>query len=81
MVRGIQAHTGNMASQAKLTVSVGANRGSSTVSISTSGRYINLPTNAINTRTPRQPLQPTSSAKAFWTSVLVLVQAQIAALP
>jgi hypothetical protein len=70
-----------MASQAKLTVSVGANRGSSTVRISTSGRYINLATNAINTNTPRQPLQPTSSAKAFWTSVLVLVQAQIAALP
>lgn len=51
------------------------------MSISTSGRYVNLATNAINEQMARQPLQPTSSAKAFWTSVLTIVQAQIAALP
>lgn len=70
-----------MAQTARLTVRVGANRGSSNIGISTSGRYVNLQTNAINENLPRQPLQPTSSAKAFWTSVLTIVQAQIAALP
>lgn len=70
-----------MAQTARLTVRVGANRGSSNIAISTSGRYVNLATNAINENLPRQPLQPTSSAKAFWTSVLTIVQAQIAALP
>jgi hypothetical protein len=38
-------------------------------------------TNAINTQTPRQPIQPTTGARAFWMSVLTIVQAQIAALP
>ena len=70
-----------MAHQAKLTVRVGAARGSSTINVSTSGRYINLATNAINLHNTRQPVQPTSTAKAFWTSVLTLVQAEIAALP
>lgn len=70
-----------MSQSAKLTVRVGANRGSSNIGISTSGRYVNLATNAINENMPRQPIQPTSTAKAFWTSVLTIVQAQIAALP
>lgn len=70
-----------MAQQAKLVVRVGSSRGASSVGISTSGRYINLATNAINTNSPRQPIQPTTSAKDFWTSVLTIVQAQIAALP
>jgi hypothetical protein len=70
-----------MASVATLAVRVRAARGSSNVTISTSGRYISLTTNAINLTAPRQPVQPTTSAKAFWTSVLTIVQAQIAALP
>lgn len=49
--------------------------------MSTSGRYISLATNAINLNLPRQPIQPTATAKDFWTSVLTIVQAQIAALP
>jgi hypothetical protein len=64
-----------------MTVSVGASRGASSVRISTSGRYVSLATNAINLQLPRQPLQPSTSAKAFWTSVLTIVQANIAALP
>lgn len=64
-----------------MVVRVGATRGASNVSISTSGRYVTLATNAINESMPRQPIQPTSSAKAFWTSVLTIVQAQLAALP
>ena len=70
-----------MASQAKMTVRVTAARGSSNVGISTSGRYINLTTNAINASMPQQPVQPTSSAKAFWLSVLAIVTAQIESLP
>lgn len=81
VLSGIISHTGQMSQTAKMVVRVGGNRGSSHIGISTSGRYVNLQTNAINETMPRQPIQPTSSAKAFWTSVLVIVQAQIAALP
>jgi hypothetical protein len=70
-----------MASQAKITVRVGSQRGGSSVQYSTAGRYISLPTNAINASLPRQPIQPTSSAKAFWLSVLAIVTAEINALP
>jgi hypothetical protein len=70
-----------MASQAKLTVRVTSQRGSSGISYSTKGRYINLPTNAISDDLPRQPIQPTSSAKAFWLSVLAVVTADINAMP
>lgn len=70
-----------MAQQAKLTVRVGSARGSSNIGISTSGRYVNLATNGINMSLPQQPIQPTASAKAFWVSVLAIVNAQIEALP
>jgi hypothetical protein len=64
-----------------MTITVGSARGSSSLRISTSGRYVNLATNAVNLQLARQPIQPTTTAKAFWTSVLANVQAQIAALP
>ena len=64
-----------------MTIRVGSTRGASSVGIATSGRYVNLATNGIQISLPGQPIQPTSSAKAFWESVLVIVQAQIAALP
>lgn len=70
-----------MAQLAKLTVRVGSARGSSNIGISTSGRYVNLATNGISLSLPQQPIQPTASAKAFWTSVLAIVNAQIEALP
>lgn len=70
-----------MAQQAKLTVRVGSARGSSTINFSTSGRYVNLQTNGIGESMPRQPIQPTSTAKAFWLSVLAIVQSEISALP
>ena len=78
---GVVSHTEHMSQTASLTVRVRSARGSSNIGISTSGRYINLATNAINENMPRQPIQPTSSAKAFWESVLAIVTAQIAALP
>jgi hypothetical protein len=36
--------------------------------------------NGINEFLARQPIQPTSSAKAFWQSVLAIVTAQVNAL-
>lgn len=70
-----------MASQSKLTIRVRSARGSSTVDYSTTGRYINLQTNGISADLPRQPIQPTTTAKAFWQSVLAIVTAEINALP
>lgn len=75
------AHNERMANQAKLTVRVGSSRGASSVSFSTAGRYINLPTNGISADLARQPVQPTTTAKAFWQSVLAIVTAEINALP
>lgn len=77
----LSAHNERMANQAKLTVWVTSQRGSSGVRFSTAGRYISLPTNGISEDLTRQPVQPTSSAKAFWLSVLAIVNAQISALP
>jgi hypothetical protein len=70
-----------MANQAKMTVRVTSSRGASNVQFSTAGAYISLPTNGITASMPRQPVQPTSSAKAFWQSVLAIVTAEVDALP
>lgn len=75
------AHNGCMANQAKLTVRVTSQRGSSGISFSTAGRYISLPVNGISADLTRQPVQPTASAKAFWLSVLAIVSAEVSALP
>lgn len=69
-----------MAQQAKLTVRVTAARSTSTIMISSTGRYGRLTTGGIHITAPLQPLQPTADVVAFWTSVLVLVQAQLTAL-
>jgi hypothetical protein len=70
-----------MADQAKLTVRVTSQRGSSGISFTTAGRYISLPTNGITADLSKQPIQPTASVKAFWLSVLAIVQTQIESLP
>lgn len=72
-------HTGRMANQAKIVVTVTAQRGASTINFSTKGRYISLPTNGITANLPRQPIQSTASALAFWQSVLTIVQAELPA--
>ena len=66
-----------MASKAELVIRVQSRRGSSVVQFTSKGRYVNLPTNGYNFYLPAQPIQPTSAAKAFWTSVLAIVQAEI----
>jgi hypothetical protein len=39
-----------------------------------------MPTYGVNIHLPGQPIQTTLNEKAFWTGVLVAVQAQIAAM-
>lgn len=66
-----------MAAPAKLTIRVDAARTSATVRFSTTGRYLALTTGGINEQLLAQPVQPTASAKAFWLSVLAIVQAEL----
>lgn len=68
-----------MANQAKMTVTVSSQRGASTITFSTKGRYISLPVNGISANLPRQPVQPTANALAFWQSVMAIVVAQLPA--
>lgn len=70
-----------MASSAKLTIRVGSARGSSSVQFSSNGRYVSKAVNGYNVSMPGQPIQPTADTKTFWTSVLAIVQAEIAAIP
>jgi hypothetical protein len=77
----VPGHTGQMASQAKLTIRVRAQRGGCTIQYSTNGRYISLPTNGLTATLTGQPIQPTSTAQAFWTSVLAIVTPSITTHP
>jgi hypothetical protein len=64
---------------AKLTIRVSANRGSSTVQYSTNGRYTSLAVNDIGDLMLLQPIPPTSGSKAMWESILNTVLADIIA--
>lgn len=66
-----------MATLAKLTVRVTSTRGASQVRYSTSGKYVSLDVNTLSAYLSGQPIQPTSSVAAFWTSVLAIVAAKI----
>jgi hypothetical protein len=68
-----------MASQAVLVIRVTSQRGSSRITYATKGKYINLATNGISDDLAKQPIQPTSSAQAFWESVIPIVLADITA--
>lgn len=68
-----------MAAESKITIRVRSSRGASTVSYTTNGRYVSFTTAGYNSSLPGEPIQPTSSLKAFWTSVLGIVQADITA--
>lgn len=68
-----------MASTAGINIRVTASRGASRIRYSTRGRYISLPTNGLSDDLARQPIQPTSSAAAFWESVVGIVLADIEA--
>lgn len=68
-----------MAAESKITIRVGSSRGASTVSYSTNGRYVSFTTAGYQQQLLGQPIQPTTSLKAFWSSVLAIVQADITA--
>lgn len=70
-----------MATVAKLTVRVTSSRSASVVKVGTTGRYIATPMNDIEIDATGQPIFTTASPKAFWTAVLAVCQAEIAALP
>lgn len=70
-----------MATQAKITIRVTSTRGASTVSFSSTGTYVSTAVNGYSVTLTDQPIQPTTDNKTFWTSVLALVQAEIAANP
>ncbi|MDE3076168.1 MAG: hypothetical protein KGJ86_12140 [Chloroflexota bacterium] len=70
-----------MSAQAKITIRVTSTRGGSNVQFSSTGSYVSTPMNGYNVALPGQAIQPTADQKTFWTSVLALVQAQIAANP
>jgi hypothetical protein len=69
-----------MASTSKITIRVDSSRGASTVSYSTTGRYVSFPTSGYQVSLPGQPIQPTATLKGFWLSVLAIVQAEIEAV-
>jgi hypothetical protein len=70
-----------MAAVTKLTVRVYSSRSASRVVIGTTGTYLSAPMNTIEINATGQPIFTTSSTKAFWTAVLAVAQAEIAALP
>jgi len=70
-----------MATQAKITVRVTSSRGASTVQFSSAGTYVSTPENGYSVSLTGQPILPTTDQKTFWTAVLALVQANIAANP
>jgi len=70
-----------MSDSAKMTVRVTSSSSASVVSIATAGRYKGTNVNSVRVNLTGEPLYTNASAKAFWTAVLVTVQAYIASLP
>jgi hypothetical protein len=66
-------------SKAEIVIRVYPSRGGCTVQYSSKGRYISFQTAGYQKQLQGQPIQPTSSMKAFWSSVLGIVQADITA--
>lgn len=68
-----------MAGESKITIRVTSSRGASVVSYSSNGRYVSFVTSGYQRQLLSQPIQPTSSLKAFWASVLGIVLADVEA--
>lgn len=64
-----------------MTVRITSTRGGSNVQFTSAGTYVSTPVNAYSVYLPGEPIQPTADDKTFWTSVLAIVQAYIAANP
>lgn len=68
-----------MATKSELTIRVFSRRGSTVIAYTSKGRYVSFTTAGYNKDLNRQPVQPTTSLKTYWLSVLALVQADITA--
>jgi hypothetical protein len=68
-----------MASNPKLTIRVQAARGSTRISYNTNGRYVSFTTAGLSNELAKQELLSTASLQAFWSAVIGLVSADIAA--
>lgn len=65
--------------QTKLTIRITENRGSMTLSYSTTGKVAGLFTNGITDIIQKAPLPPKTGSKAYWENVLGQVLADITA--
>jgi hypothetical protein len=68
-----------MASNPKLTIRVQAARGSTKITYGTNGRYVSFTTAGLGNVLEKQELISTATLQAFWTQVVGLVAADIAA--
>lgn len=76
---GVLLQGGHMASKSEISIRVQARRGSTVVQYTSKGRYVSFTTAGYNRQLNRQPIQPSTSLKAYWLSVLELVVADITA--
>lgn len=70
-----------MSAPAKITIRVRSNRTQTTMAITTTGQYKGLRTAGYNRTVTGLPLQPNSSADAFWLSVIAAAQANLTSDP
>jgi hypothetical protein len=66
-----------MADRARLVVTVTSTKTSSTVQVTSTGRYKGLDTNTEDVALTGLPVMTTASESAFWTAVLPYVQSNV----
>lgn len=69
-----------MADQSKLTIRVDSATNTTTLNLTSAGRYKGLTTNTVKVQLLRQPLFTSSSELAYWHAVLNAALAEIIAL-
>lgn len=69
-----------MASKSKLTIEVGSSNTSTTLGITSGGRYKALSTNTLRVKLLRQPTYTSANELVYWHAVLNAVVAEIVAL-
>ena len=69
-----------MADQSKLTIRVDTATNTTTLSLTSAGRYKGITTNTVKVRLLRQPLFPSTNELVYWHNVLNAAVAEIIAL-
>jgi len=69
----------SMATRARISITVTSTRGASQIRYNTVGRYVSTNVNTISDFLQDQPILTTASPEAFWTAVIAIVKADIAA--